>query len=72
MMTGVLEIAEQIACKSPVAIQGTKTAIVYGRDHSVQEGLDQMVSITNRKVNNTLFSILPRAENVGSLVRHFK
>ncbi|KAJ8927950.1 hypothetical protein NQ314_019583 [Rhamnusium bicolor] len=40
--TEVLDIAEQISKKSPVAIQGTKYSIVYGRDHSVQEGLDQM------------------------------
>lgn len=44
MLNGVLEVAEQIASKSPVGVQGTKNAIVYGRDHTVQEGLDQIVS----------------------------
>ncbi|KAF2882588.1 hypothetical protein ILUMI_23605 [Ignelater luminosus] len=42
MMKGVLEIAEDIAAKSPIAIQGTKRAMVYSRDHSVQEGLEQI------------------------------
>jgi len=42
MMNGVFQLAEEIASKSPVAIQGTKTNIIYARDHSVQEGLDQI------------------------------
>lgn len=44
MLEEVLKIAESIAKKSPVAVQGTKTSIVYSRDHTVQEGLDQIVS----------------------------
>ncbi|XP_043282079.1 delta(3,5)-Delta(2,4)-dienoyl-CoA isomerase, mitochondrial [Venturia canescens] len=35
-------IAEGIAKKSPVAIQGTKLSMVYSRDHTVQEGLDHI------------------------------
>ncbi|KAK4503902.1 hypothetical protein PRZ48_004817 [Zasmidium cellare] len=35
-----LEIARDIANKSPVAVQGTKAVINYTRDHSVADGLD--------------------------------
>jgi delta(3,5)-delta(2,4)-dienoyl-CoA isomerase len=42
MIKGVVEIAEEISKKSPVAVQGTKVSIVFGRDHSVQEGLNQI------------------------------
>lgn len=44
MLKDVLDIAETIASKSPVAIQGTKENLVYSRDHTVQEGLDHVVS----------------------------
>lgn len=44
MMTEVMNIAEEIAKKSPVAVQGTKVSLVYARDHSVQDGLNQIVS----------------------------
>lgn len=42
LLAAVVDIAEQIAAKSPVAVQGTKKSLVYARDHSVQEGLDQI------------------------------
>ncbi|XP_068224121.1 delta(3,5)-Delta(2,4)-dienoyl-CoA isomerase, mitochondrial-like [Palaemon carinicauda] len=42
MMSGALDMAEMIASKSPVAVQNTKTSLIYARDHSVQEGLDYM------------------------------
>lgn len=45
MIKGVLEVAKQIASKSPVAIQATKKNIVYSRDHTVQEGLEHIVRI---------------------------
>ena len=44
MMTAAIEIASQIAEKSPLGVQGTKRSIVYSRDHTVQEGLDHIVS----------------------------
>ena len=44
MMTSVLELAETIASMSPVAIQGTKINLNYARDHTVEEGLDFVVS----------------------------
>lgn len=40
MMASVLEIAADIASKSPLAIRGTKEMLVYTRDHSVADGLN--------------------------------
>jgi len=42
MMDRVFEVARTIAEKSPVAVQGTKVSMNYARDHSIQEGLDQI------------------------------
>ncbi|XP_017770269.1 PREDICTED: delta(3,5)-Delta(2,4)-dienoyl-CoA isomerase, mitochondrial isoform X2 [Nicrophorus vespilloides] len=44
MMDGVLKIAEDIASKSPVAVQGIKRSLIYARDHSVRDSLDQIAS----------------------------
>ncbi|XP_039986984.1 delta(3,5)-Delta(2,4)-dienoyl-CoA isomerase, mitochondrial [Xiphias gladius] len=44
MMTGALELAGEIAGRSPVAVQGTKINLIYARDHSVAEGLDYMAT----------------------------
>lgn len=43
LLEGALELAATIASKSPVAVQGTKLSMVYARDHSVEEGLKQIV-----------------------------
>jgi enoyl-CoA hydratase len=40
MMEEVLNIAHQIASKSPVSIRGTKEVLRNARDHSVPEGLE--------------------------------
>ncbi|XP_078001328.1 delta(3,5)-Delta(2,4)-dienoyl-CoA isomerase, mitochondrial-like [Glandiceps talaboti] len=40
LVQGALELAETIASKSPVAVQGTKVNLVYSRDHSVPDSLD--------------------------------
>ena len=45
LMSASFELAEHIAAMSPVAIQGTKVNLNYARDHSVQEGLDFVVSL---------------------------
>lgn len=42
LINGVLGVAEEIASRSPVAVQATKSSLVYSRDHSVQEGLDHI------------------------------
>ncbi|XP_072316117.1 delta(3,5)-Delta(2,4)-dienoyl-CoA isomerase, mitochondrial [Eucyclogobius newberryi] len=44
MMAAALEMAGQIASRSPVAVQGTKVNLVFSRDHSVQEGLSYMAA----------------------------
>uniref|UniRef100_A0A1A7Y020 Delta(3,5)-Delta(2,4)-dienoyl-CoA isomerase, mitochondrial n=1 Tax=Iconisemion striatum TaxID=60296 RepID=A0A1A7Y020_9TELE len=44
MMAGALEMAGEIAGRSPVAVQGTKVHLVYSRDHSVAEGLHYMAT----------------------------
>lgn len=44
MMAGALEMAAEMAARSPVAVQGTKVNLIYSRDHSVAQGLDYMVA----------------------------
>ncbi len=43
MIAGALEMARDIASKSPVAVQGTKVNLIYSRDHSVPEALNYIV-----------------------------
>ncbi len=42
MLAAALQCAREIAAKPPVAIWGTKQAIHYTRDHSVEDSLSQM------------------------------
>ncbi len=42
LLAGALQTAREIAAKPPVAIWGTKQAIHYARDHSVDDALKQM------------------------------
>ncbi|XP_013788978.1 delta(3,5)-Delta(2,4)-dienoyl-CoA isomerase, mitochondrial-like [Limulus polyphemus] len=42
MMSEVDKLAESIASKSPVAVQGCKVALNYSRDHTISEGLKFM------------------------------
>lgn len=42
LLSGVHEIAAEIAAKSPLAVHGTKQAVLYARDHSVEESLRQI------------------------------
>jgi enoyl-CoA hydratase len=44
MLTGVLEIAAEIAAQSPLAVWGTKEMLLYSRDHSVADGLDHVAT----------------------------
>ena len=39
LLNGVMEIAAEIAAKSPMAVWGTKQTMHYTRDHSVADGL---------------------------------
>ena len=43
MLKAAVETATVIASKSPIAVQGTKMALVYARDHSVPDSLEQVV-----------------------------
>lgn len=42
LVAGVLEIAAEIASKSPLTIWGAKEALVYARDHAVSDSLHQI------------------------------
>lgn len=42
MLDGVMQTAREIAAKPPVAIWGSKQALHYARDHSVDDALRQM------------------------------
>lgn len=44
LIEGVMDIAAQIAAKSPLAIRGTKEMIRYSRDHSVADGLNYIAT----------------------------
>ena len=44
MLAGVLEIAAEIADKSPLAIWGSKQMLNYARDHSVEDGLEYVAT----------------------------
>lgn len=42
LLTAVRQVAAQIASKSPLSIRGTKQVLLYARDHSVQDSLNQI------------------------------
>ncbi len=42
MLAAALQCAKEIAAKPPIAIWGTKQAVQYARDHSVEDSLRQM------------------------------
>jgi enoyl-CoA hydratase len=42
MITAVMNIATEIASRSPLAVLGCKEMITYARDHSVADSLDYM------------------------------
>jgi enoyl-CoA hydratase len=44
LVQGALDTAREIASKSPLAIWGTKVAMNYARDHSVDDALDQIAT----------------------------
>ena len=44
LLQGVMQIATEIAAKSPLAIRGTKEMIVYARDHSVADSLNYVAT----------------------------
>ncbi|KAL3916113.1 MAG: hypothetical protein SGILL_005329 [Bacillariaceae sp.] len=44
LMKESTRIATRIASNSPVAVVGTKSSLIYSRDHSVQEGLEHVAA----------------------------
>jgi enoyl-CoA hydratase len=44
LVAGVLDTAKEIASKSPLAIWGTKVAMNFARDHTVDDSLDHMAT----------------------------
>lgn len=44
MNTAVVDIAAQIASKSPLSIRGTKEVLNYSRDHTISDGLNYMAT----------------------------
>ena len=42
MLAAAMQCANEIAAKPPVAVWGTKQAVHYARDHSVDDALKQM------------------------------
>ena len=44
MLSAVRKIAEQIACKSPLAIRGVKEMLLHARDNSVADGLNYVAT----------------------------
>lgn len=44
LVDGVLEVAAEIASKSPLAIWGSKQMLTYARDHSVRDGLEHIAA----------------------------
>ncbi len=44
LVAGAIEVAQEIASKSPLAIWGTKEMVNFGRDHSVADSLRHMAA----------------------------
>ena len=42
MMTAVLAVAAQIASKSPLTMRGLKKTLLFARDHTVSQSLEQV------------------------------
>jgi len=55
LVEAAIKLAEEIASKSPVAVQGTKKNLVYSLDHTNQEGLDQIREINRLNLQSEDF-----------------
>ena len=44
LLAGVMEVAGEIAARSPLAVWGSKEMINYARDHSIADGLDYIAT----------------------------
>jgi delta(3,5)-delta(2,4)-dienoyl-CoA isomerase len=55
MVDEALKVAENIASKSPVAVQATKRNLVYSLDHTNQDGLDHIREINKMNLQSEDF-----------------
>ena len=64
LVEGALEVAREIASKSPLAVWGTKQALNWSRDHSVADGLEHTATWQSGmfQPDDVLESIAARAE----------
>lgn len=53
LQAGVLEVARQIADKSPLAVRGTKEMILYTRDHTVDDALNYVATWNAGMISET-------------------
>jgi enoyl-CoA hydratase len=44
LVSGVLDVAREIAARSPLAVWGSKEMLNYARDHSIEDGLDYIAT----------------------------
>lgn len=58
LVSGALAVAEDIAGKSPIAVQTTKESLVYSLEHTNQEGLDHIVSATASWLREYIYIVL--------------
>ena len=64
MIEEVTAIAREIATKSPLAVCGSKSALLYARDHSTADGLERIAdwSAVTLAGNDIAESLTARAE----------
>nr|WP_271210839.1 crotonase/enoyl-CoA hydratase family protein [Rhodococcus wratislaviensis]GLK36424.1 enoyl-CoA hydratase [Rhodococcus wratislaviensis] len=64
MIEEVTAIAREIAQKSPLAVWGSKSALIYARDHSTSDGLDRIAdwSAATLAGNDITETVTARAE----------
>ena len=58
MCEKALDVCQQIAATSPIAVIGTKNNLIYARDHSVAEGLQYPLRGNIRTHQSTFTSVL--------------
>ncbi|XP_055526459.1 delta(3,5)-Delta(2,4)-dienoyl-CoA isomerase, mitochondrial isoform X2 [Wyeomyia smithii] len=60
MISKAIQLADAIANKSPIAVQGTKKNMVYSLDHTNQEGLDHIreMNMTNLQSEDFINAVM--------------
>jgi enoyl-CoA hydratase len=70
MLAAAMQMANEIAEKSPVAIWGTKQAIHYARDHSTYDALQQMAWLQSGLWQQSVLSATVDAKKRGTMVTY--